>query len=108
MKKIYTKQIQAAMWALGLPCTDATYANIMRSLLKSGMTEPQAFALTKQAFAAAKGYTWELPVGSLIHATTQQANAAKSPFGKDAEDLRAAAEGRPSRWGQTDFHAGVS
>lgn len=105
--RIYTRRIVESMWASGRPTTDAKFANVYRALLAAGLDDKQASAMVRQAFDAAQGYTWLLPAGSHIHLATQARNAATHPNGKDAEDLKAAQEGRPSRWGTPEFHNAV-
>ena len=100
---VRTSKIISVMWALGMPTHDAKFANIYRAGLKAGLTEAQAFELTKEAYYAAKQYDWQLPIGGLQRAT-REANAAQFPQGKCAEDLLAQREGRKSRWGTPAFH----
>jgi hypothetical protein len=102
---VRTRRIIEIMWAMGMPTQDDRFANLYRAALKAGLNNGQAFALVKDAYNAAKGYTWNLPEGSGIHLRTQQRNAEENPNCKDAEDLLAIKEGRPSRWGTPEFHA---
>lgn len=102
--KIYTKQIVSLMWERGFPCTDARYANIVRAGIKAGLNLDQAFMLALDAFKASHGYSFDLPKGSGLYEATRRRNAAEHPNGKDAEDLAAEREGRPSRWGTPEFH----
>jgi hypothetical protein len=102
--RVYTRKIREQMWAMGMPTHDARFANIYRAAIKAGLTDGQAFALTKDAYYAANGYEWQLANGSRLHVQTMKAEAARFPNGKCAEELRAQAEGRPSRWGMPEFH----
>lgn len=104
---VHTRRIQATMWAMGMPTSDARFADIYRAALKAGLTDGQAFELTKAAYDAANHYVWKLPEGSGLHRETEKAEAERSPFGKCAEDIAARAEGRPSRWGTPAFHSAV-
>jgi hypothetical protein len=44
--KTYTRTIVSIMWAMGMPTTDARFANIYRAAVKAGLTDGQAFAPT--------------------------------------------------------------
>jgi len=103
--KTYSRRVIDAMWLAGMPARDARYAGIIRAAKKAGLDEKQAYHLAVIAYRAAKGYTWDLPAGSPIQRATKERNAAAHPYGKDAEDLLAEREGRPSRWGTAAFHA---
>lgn len=106
-KRIYTKRIQEFMWAGGRPATgtkSTNLANVYRALIAAGLDDKQAAAVLRLTYDAAEGYTWQLPDGSHLRRATQERNAAKHPNGKDAEDLAADREGRPSRWGTPEFH----
>ena len=100
---IRTSKIIEVMWAMGMPTSDDKFANVYRAAIKAGLNDQQAFALVKDAYNAAKGYEWSLSEGHLKLAP-QKRHAVEFPMGKCAEDLRAIAEGRPSRWGTPEFH----
>ncbi len=104
-KKIRTAKIVEYMWNTGRPHHGPEFANVYRALIKAGLDDAQASQMVKIAFDAAKGYTWLLPQGSLVQLATMRRNAAQHPNGKDAEDLAALEEGRPSRWGTPEFHS---
>lgn len=104
------RRLQAILASHGKPMTDAeakTMAVIFRNAIKIGLSNGQAMALVRLTYNSARGYAWSLKWGadSLEH-ETKLANAAKFPNGKDAEELSAAREGRPSRWGTPEFHRG--
>ncbi len=101
---IYSRKIREHMWANGMPCNDSRYADLYRALIKSGLNESQTWAIVCEAYCASKGYTWLLRNGTQIHSATRLRNATEHPNGKDAEDLKAESEGRPSRWGTPEFH----
>ena len=106
--KIYTRRITEALWALGMPTSGdecARFADVYRAARKAGLTDGQAFAITKEAYDAAHLYEWKLATGTPLHHATQEAHATAFPSGKCAEDLSAQREGRPSRWGTPAFHA---
>ncbi len=103
--RISTRKVRETMWAMGMPCNDARYVNIMRSLIKAGLNEDQAYAIVKESYNAANGFTFNLTEGTQIHRATRRKNAANHPNGKDAEDIKAEMEGRASRWGTPEFHA---
>lgn len=102
------RKLQGIMWALGMPMRDETariVGRIFRDALRLGLTNGQATALVRIAYAAREGYTWRIPEDAgIMKYHTQIRNAAEHPNGKDAEDLAAAREGRPSRWGTPEFH----
>jgi hypothetical protein len=102
---VQTRRIIAIMWANDMPTQDARFANVYRAALKAGLNHAQAFALIRDAYNAAKGYTWQLPEGSAIQLHTKMRNAAENPNCKDAEELRAIAEGRESRWDKPEFYS---
>lgn len=107
-KRVRTRAIIDAMCAGGRPTRpteDAKFANIYRALLKAGLTDRQAFAIVRDAYDAERGYEWLLVQGSPLHRATQEVQAERHPNGKCAEDLRAAHEGRASRWGSREFHS---
>jgi len=102
---IFTRKIQAAMWALGMPTSDAKLANVYRAAVTAGLTDKQAFELTKLAYLASRRYEWEIDRGAQrLHRATLEAEAKDHPRGASAETLLAEAEGRPSRWGTPEFH----
>lgn len=101
---VLTRKIMSIMWANGMPTDDTRFANVYRAALKAGLNSDQAFALIRDAYNASKGYTWLLSEGSALQIRTMMRNATENPNCKDAEDLRAIAEGRPSRWGKPEFH----
>lgn len=111
-KRIQTRQIIETMWALGMPTNDARFANIYRAAIKAGLDEDQAFALTKDAYYAVKGYEFELAGAGespskdkcRLRLATMRRQAREFPDGKCAEDLAAERENRPSRWGTAEFH----
>lgn len=96
--KVKTKEVIEKMWAMGMPSNDDRYANVLRALLKAGLTQDQAFALVKDSYHASNGYSFNLMKGTPIYEATRRRNAEEFPEGKDAEDLKAEREGRPSRW----------
>ena len=107
MVMVSTRKIQEKMWAMGMPSSDARYANVVRAGMKAGLDFDQAFALAKAAYNASKGYSWKLiegPHSGSLYDATRARNAMEHPNGKDAEDLLAEREGRPSRWGTPEFH----
>ncbi len=104
MTKVRTQKIVSLMWALGMPHNGPEYANVVRAGVKAGLSYDQAFQLVNDAYNASKGYAWNLAKGSPLCEATRRRNAEEHPNGKDAEDLMAEREGRPSRWGTVDFH----
>lgn len=102
--KVNTRKIVETMWAMGMPSRGREYADIVRAAMRAGLSYDQAFALARDAYHASKGYSFNLAEGSQLHAATRRRNAEQHPNGKDAEDLAAEREGRPSRWGTAEFH----
>lgn len=115
MRMTYLK-LQSLLWSLGMPTNVAeakALAGVYRNAIKSGCDEKQAFAIVKITRQAANRYTWCVdPKNSgnnanayyMLWRATQERNAVEHPNGKDAEDLAAMREGRPSRWGTPEFH----
>ena len=108
IRRVVTSKIRTFMWSLGmpLPAERAThFADIYRAALKAGLDEKQASQFIKLAYYAAEGFTWEISPGAeRLERATKERNAERHPNGKDAEELRAEREGRPSRWGTPEFH----
>lgn len=96
MDKVYTRKIITAMWAMGMPSEGPKFANIYRAAIKAGLSKDQAFALTKDAYYAAKGYEWELAGDGeapykdkcRLRLATIKREAALFPNGKCAEMLK--------------------
>lgn len=107
MARVFSRRIISAMWALGMPATDARFADVVRAALAAGLDDNQAFQLAKLAYDAANGYTWKITEGGQrLERATRDRNAREHPNGKDAEELDAERAGRTSRWGTPEFHRG--
>lgn len=102
------KKLQTLMSAIGMHASTEQakqFADIYRSSVKAGMTDGQAYAMVKLAYNATNGYTWEISKSAdILEYHVKQENARKYPNGRDAEDLLAQKENRPSRWGTPEFH----
>lgn len=95
MKKITYRKLQGLMWSLGMPM-DAKearrFADLYRSLLKTGMADEPAFAMVKMAYHVERGYSWcVIPDAEVVALHVKRKNAAEFPDGKDAAELA----GRP-------------
>lgn len=108
MNRLTYRKLQGLLWGLGMPTPDEqarNLAQVYRASVKAGMTDGQALAVVRLSYTVVRGYTWLVePDAGAIKYQVQIRNAVLCPNGKDAEDLAAAREGRPSRWGTHDFH----
>lgn len=105
------RQLQTWMWALGMPASNEEakrFAAVYRAAIKVGMNDGEASGMARMSYDIAKGYTWKVAEDAqIVERHVKQKNAAEHPHGKDAEDLAAEREGRPSRWGTPEFHRSV-
>ncbi len=106
------RKLQSWMWALGMPTSNdeaKRFAAVYRAAVKVGMTDGEASAMVRLSFHASKGYAWEVGQDAqILERHVKIKNATEHPNGKDAEELAAEREGRPSRWGTPEFHRAVA
>jgi hypothetical protein len=84
-------------------------ADVAAAAIKSGCTPGMAIqiAMLTSYYAGSHGpdvANVERMANAIVH-SAKELHAQTNPYGKYAEDRAARLEGRPSRWGTTEFHA---
>lgn len=108
-KRITRAHLAAALHVNGCGPSNKPITDIAFAMVKAGLDEYLALQFARLAHYANEGYTWKFDPAEgnplwPIHHYIQRKNAAANPRCKDAEDLAAELEKRPSRWGTAEFH----
>jgi hypothetical protein len=108
-KRITRAHLATQLYVNGCGPSNKPITDIAFAMVKAGLDEYLALQFARLAHYAKEGYTWKFDPAEgnplwPIHYYIQRKNAAANPRCKDAEDLAAALEKRPSRWGSAEFH----
>lgn len=91
-KRVSVSDIKACMSNNGKPTSHdeaKAYANLMRTLLKVGLSESQATAIMQLTYVAKRGYSFDIDSHAWrVKYATMRKNAEENPLCKDAAELQ--------------------